>query len=1543
MFCPPKNSKHYKELASVTGHAIAHDIYFKNQGYPIDTTSKGEPSPIFKELEENFGRRRAISMMAKTFTESFDRIANHQSIENAVLNDSDNVLFPDGTLIHLGDRSAFTEQKERYIAMSEYVHTAHHINILLDSMKRVLPGVNIISETFETLRGTKHEGENAWVDHEGVHFNVQRMHYSSPVHELSHIWMAYLKEYNEGAYNAFIQAVENSIDTNRKLFDKLRAGYPLLTDNQLLHEYAATVAGFVSEDAIRDHAFKKNVYLTDNESRSILQKVSDAIHRFFDAVRELINNIMGFKDSHISRLNFATATIEDVFRALTRDLIEANPILGLSASESKSLLDTYYSGEYHEAQQDRFAHIKDIENISDIAPYVANNEEVDILDKDPFSNANFVDRYADILMGRIRKGTTEDYMYVFSEKYVFPKSMDANGRKNLIKSDIMPRISEITNSFNENIKNVINTVIQNPKTAIEEAIKDSFTNMKLSYAMMDDIIKAVGHVVSFGLAEGAMNYSELKDHPTYSFLYKGMIEGYDPLVVFYKTSDAEKTIEVSLVDLTSRMLGRGDNQLSSGELYLGSAFGYRGNMTYGNRKADIRKVVLATTIAGMTQLAKEKGVKLRIRKAGVLGFNGRLVQPHMITSFKEAFANARELFGLEYVTSRISDLSSDKGWFMNLLADDTAWNSKTILQSAKDQLEVFYSTYYIEKGLTEEQRDTFMDRTASWGQYQALLDRQQHLERTMRRDQLRNDEEYTLITMYLLNFRYNIDLENSQVDDINKVWMRVTNPHNMKNDIAELYNITAEETKSVTMMKSFKRYQEFDRLLEAAEKSHGRSLSGINAPEKVFDRLFVKGKVILEEDSRKHKKGDVIDVNLKFWIHGSYDTAAAKKAGLTKEDIELADYIANTIYEITLEKMLHENKKLSNPLDEDEVKKRLEEQYDLRNGRIPVVPKTYSELFRSSEFMKAFKKYYQKVGTAALIGGEIDATKYRFDDKNFQDVYSVFQNQHDTNNTLKLLTLRPVDGSETTFSVRNYDSFEGTTSNLQMLFKMFVHDGIRKMEIENRLIPVYNQALQFIHIAEMNNQPQDVLKQFLIEYNTRIIGRANMDQDKAFAAKMRTAMAMYSYVSLAYRPVVWFRSAYYNTQNAVLTTVATAAANATTPEDQKLKLPTPKHFAKANMLMARDFSKIWNLALQMNLLFPSEMEAIESVFLNKIDRNPFKSSMGHIGNKLTDLMARMATMVAFMVRDGSYDAHIYDPITETFKYDKTKDKRVWENGKFKSKEAEILHNDVVAYQIHQGLITSEDQMQFGYTNEEINSRMKWYADKFIIGSMDEYQRTLLGTQWLGQMALQFRNYATDKIFNIVGSERFSYHGAGRVVTIDNEGHARVVREQITNIGSTAAIWKLAKHVVDIVKRKDNSVEELKETWNNPMIKMMVFRGMNAAIMFTGIMALMYLFKESLSDRDRKKLVFTWGNLMLAQEYNDVSAQVLPIAGMLDTMWSIMVGKAKWNKLIRYIGPVYDGLYVYDFLTGENPLETTTQQEKRKKREAEAKKKAEQQN
>ena len=47
------------------------------------------------------------------------------------------------------------------------------------------------------------------------------------------------------------------------------------------------------------------------------------------------------------------------------------------------------------------------------------------------------------------------------------------------------------------------------------------------------------------------------------------------------------------------------------------------------------------------------------------------------------------------------------------------------------------------------------------------------------------------------------------------------------------------------------------------------------------------------------------------------------------------------------------------------------------------------------------------------------------------------------------------------------------------------------------------------------------------------------------------------------------------------------------------------------------------------------------------------------------------------------------------------------------------------------------------------------------------------------------------------------------VTIDNEGHARVVREQITNIGSTAAIWKLAKHVVDIVKERIILLRSLK--------------------------------------------------------------------------------------------------------------------------------------
>ena len=42
------------------------------------------------------------------------------------------------------------------------------------------------------------------------------------------------------------------------------------------------------------------------------------------------------------------------------------------------------------------------------------------------------------------------------------------------------------------------------------------------------------------------------------------------------------------------------------------------------------------------------------------------------------------------------------------------------------------------------------------------------------------------------------------------------------------------------------------------------------------------------------------------------------------------------------------------------------------------------------------------------------------------------------------------------------------------------------------------------------------------------------------------------------------------------------------------------------------------------------------------------------------------------------------------------------------------------------LIPDTDHMEVGYDFQEVNTRMKWYSDKFIIGAMDEYQKILLG-------------------------------------------------------------------------------------------------------------------------------------------------------------------------------------------------------------------------
>ena len=73
--------------------------------------------------------------------------------------------------------------------------------------------------------------------------------------------------------------------------------------------------------------------------------------------------------------------------------------------------------------------------------------------------------------------------------------------------------------------------------------------------------------------------------------------------------------------------------------------------------------------------------------------------------------------------------------------------------------------------------------------------------------------------------------------------------------------------------------------------------------------------------------------------------------------------------------------------------------------------------------------------------------------------------------------------------------------------------------------------------------------------------------------------------------------------------------------------------------------------------------------------------------------------------------------------------------------------------------------------------MKWYSDKFIIGSMDNHQKTLFGNQYMGAALGQFRTFMWDKLWNF-GWGRITTEYGGSFVPVKNEkGEYIAVRQQ----------------------------------------------------------------------------------------------------------------------------------------------------------------------
>lgn len=1512
--CPNINDKEYKSLASIVGSGRAHTIYDMNNGNPVSLTADGNPSLIYQQLVERHGIDKAVDMRSKMFTNRYQILAANSTSE--ILDQNDNIIMSDGTMVQLGDKVEENEAVSDYKLLREYVETAQTTEALVSTLERSIPGFNINIESHETVQDTIHKNDRAWVDKEGVHLNTQTMHYDTPIHEVTHLWIHALEMTDITKYNQFMDKIIDSVKYNKEIMDTIKRKYPELDETRQLYEYAAALSGMVSAKHVRKFLSRNNRYATDKRINEIYQNEKGTIQDFYVNVGQEVSKkvLDNNEQSSLENINFETGTLNDIFQALTNDILDGKRVINFGPEEVQQLLSKYYSNNDFEASKG----FDKITNIKQITPYLIGTDTI----------SDDTDKMVDYIFDRLQPHgkRPQKIFYDYGKPFYFPNNQPESEVRRRINDEIISRRKTLLASFNDNIVEIINLHLmpENRFVPFEELIAQVFSNYDFSDTVVDNIVRSLKVLGIDEPMTRVMNYSSLEKNHDLSFLYNAALVGHNPLVIQH--TDSKDKIDISVIDLTGSILGWEENQTEKHEKFLADNLGYSKSVNkdktkvrafdMANNQGDIRQVLIATTISGMNKLAQEKGKKLSLRRFGVIGFDGHTVRPHMISSIQKAMVNARDVFTLPAIQNQLEQNSLSYNWFQELLGDDKAWNEDSIQQRWVDALETYYSSFYQQLGLNELQKESLLSEVNSETHYMRIKERARQIERT--NSNWINSPEHKLLTRFIMQHETGIhSVAKSQVTDIDKTFMKVTNVHNIKSDVLQNYSIQAENDKTIIVDQVNKYKKEFKTLLEKSLESRGKSIKMFgNTSEDMYKHLFKDGELLLQEDHKDYKANQLVKVKLFNQLYGSHNIKEAKAAGLTNEDIALADFIYNTVKERYVQNALHQNSKKSNPSDVTKLREEIDG--NMIPGNIPVLDATEIELIREGKIKESLRKGYDSIAISELMTGMEDISMDNdLSNKDYQYIHSRFASQATMQQQMRMMGLSNTQ-SENRFEGK-MKFYENHTYNLERVFNLFVDDSIRMIELENRTIPAFNTATQWMKILEEEyNINQENTQKFLQQYvNRTMLNRTEDSPTDKLAHFVRNVTQAYSFISLGGRPLVWIRSAYFNTQAQIVEQLTVSATNRLLSEGTVLDMPSTSDMAKANLEVALHHNKTLAIARKLGMVDGSEMEAIESFFLTNTDKHLFKSEIAHVGNYYTDRFARIVSMVAFMIHDGSYDAHSFNEQTGELSYDKTKDRRFHDaSGKIKGPKEEAIWKRKQEEMKSSNLVNDDGSMEVGYSFKEANTRFKYYVDKYIIGAMDPYQKLLLGNTYAGRSVTQFRTFLPGKLANVLMSERKTLYGAQMTAVQNEDGEWEAINQQLKVVGALPAIANLLKDVYKVSTTKDLHFKDLERL--DPMVEYALVKSVIKSMMFISIMSAIYLLGKGLSDRDKDKLSWTFSELMSYSSYEQIKKNIIPITGLIDTIMGLLTG-AKWTTSLKYLGPFYDGIFFVELFGNRDNL------------------------
>lgn len=1441
---------------------------------------------------------------------------------------------------------------------------SNKVNALLDNLQASFPGLNIIRETSNT---TKEKGHNSqlpgWLDAEGYHINMDNIHYGVFVHEIAHLFRAILKTVNPQMYQVLEDKLDEYIGENPDWYSEYVKRHPDQSEEVTRDELLAIIAGNVSEAKIRSFLTENNISPTEENTKSFLQRVKDIVKSFWGAVRNFFKSRYGFNafDGDLSNM-----TLEELFSAMTDDIVTGKKIRNISSTDMEIITSEYQESArtfQENPKMNMDGKITIIENVGNIPNIIINNPNRNLIndvnndyDNNPELFVNMVFKY------RHGKLNNKGNITWLGKRFDYENLTDDEIKK-MIRTDILPFHLKAQSRFINDVRNAI--TMMSKGNSIDFTIEEVFlkgedeeeTQIKKTYIATKEIKKLLTLIGSMDTIKDVLSLSEfMSKYNKYGLIDPRMI-GMDPLVIVHENQD--KSISISISDITAANLDSRGKQTGNRNKLNGRFVSNTANMidtnaskiTWSNNKRDARAAALTFTLAAMNAAAKKNGIKLNIRRAGVYNMRGGItgsVYSRNIYDIQDAFNQVNELFHIPEMKGLVSQSATS---ILETIDNQEAWDATNLYTDHLFELQSYYNSEAIYNEIPDWYRERLIGADLSRHEHiKVLRKRQREIERKISstnqfEEAHTYDYEYQAIAKAILWYNRGMHVNNMSINDISAGLMkRVINPHNLGHGITDYATISFEAAKSMVVNKANLFTEDLTKYIKASMKSHGKELImenilSMNPASEIFERLFPKVEVVIEKEEtirgKKYKAGDKITISLTNEIYSSNhpDIEKAKKAKddkgrplLTKEDIALADFIVKTVREQYIESIMNRNR-YTDSYDVEKAIEELEQKH--LPYTIPVIQATQEQNIRSGAIKTFFSRFLDKMVNQNINWGDMTGNE-------FSEISDRFFSQMSFDKQLEAMGLEMVNNE---YRASNLERLLDLSNNLEYTMKIFVMDSERKRIYDDHVTPIFNDCMAIAnYVSHTMDKSQENVKEYLREYYKLIALHKRKDDEappgivKSMGPVVRTALQLHTFISIAYRPLIWLKSAYFNDSNQWLYGIANSAADWGINTGQKLGMPGANHVAQAHKLLysgKAEYKKIWKLANKMQLINGNQRDVLENVFSNIADKHLFKQQLAHIGNWYTDAAARAITMVSYMLLDGSYDAHIYDAKTGELTYDVKRDRRFYKDGK-KIEGWDLVHDQIVTKQEEQGLAINGIQ-QMGYDFEEINKRIKWYADKFIIGSMDLHQKSLLGNQFAGAAMGQFRGFSIDKIWNDIAIGKIKSVYGGRLVPYkDENGDWVTIEEQIemeSNLQSLIGyLWDFRKLSKGINNWKSGS------SWNSlsPIRRRNLINvTVRLVVMGAIIMAIKAL---KMSDRDRRKVEWMFSELFMYDTIENIWDNPVPVLATVEDMYKIILGKKRFAKAYRYTGPVNDAVWFYELLSENDELVKGTKTERQLRKE-----------